>query len=675
VEMDAARVKEMLAGRAEAVCAFLLPTGKRVRHEWQVGDVHGAAGQSLRVCLEGPKAGWWADFAEGPEYRGKNLLSLWMAVRAPGDFATAIREAKEWLGVREETSGWRRAGAAHGKPRPQESRGTEDGKPEAGTEREWEGYATGPVVEGGRVWKWLTEERKLSADGIREYGLEEGTWKDKTGRERICVVFVYRSAEGETISRKWRDIEDKSFQPVYPRGAKKILFGMEAVGKEQGDLFLTEGELDAVSLWCYGLPAVSVPFGAKWEGQSGDPNAEWMESCWEWLERFAEVYLCLDGDEPGEKAAESICRRLGRHRCLRVRFGQAGAEGAHEGRPYKDANEALVAGESQEQVQGWVVAGKSYDPPELRRAREFRQEIWDAFWPAGGVEPGEPLPWAMPFRLRDGEVTLWHGFAKHGKTVGLSHVLLDVASRKSGVRVCVASLEIPGARTLQNMMRQALGEQKPQSEREMDLALGWLDERIWIYDKLGGARTEEVLEVFEYAARRYGIKHFVLDSLMRLEDVQEEDYEGQKKLMLRLCGFAAELDVHVHLVAHSRKPDQRHPEEKYWPTKYMVSGSGHLVNQAHNVVCLWRNLEKEQELEEARILGDMEKEEAAREKPDAMLVVQAQRGGNGELPLKRLWFDQQESWQYRDERRGDVVRYVPEEGQAQGLPVPEGAPA
>jgi len=264
----------------------------------------------------------------------------------------------------------------------------------------------------------------------------------------------------------------------------------------------------------------------------------------------------------------------------------------------------------------------------------------------------------MPFRLRPGEVTLWHGYTKHGKTIGLNQVLLNIVAPEPAKRVCIASLEVPGARTLQNMIRQVLAAQKPESEREMDEAIAWLDERVWIYDKLGGARTEEVLEVFEYAARRYGVSHFVLDSLMRLEDVAEEDYEGQKKLMLRLCGFAAELWVHVHLVAHSRKPDQRHPEEKYWPTKYMVSGSGHLVNQAHNVGCFWRNLAKELELEEARLVKDGEKIDELEVQPDAMLVIQGQRGGNGELPLKRLWFDQKESWQFRDERMALPTRFI-----------------
>ena len=60
---DIKQISEMLAKRAQDVCEWLLPNGKRKAQEWCVGSVNGDAGDSLRVNLGG-KAGLWKDFAD-----------------------------------------------------------------------------------------------------------------------------------------------------------------------------------------------------------------------------------------------------------------------------------------------------------------------------------------------------------------------------------------------------------------------------------------------------------------------------------------------------------------------------------------------------------------------------------------------------------------------------------
>jgi len=138
--MDARQVKELLNARAEEVCRHLLPTGKRERSEWAVGDLAGTPGQSLRINLEG-KVGVWADFQAGS--KGGSLLDLWMAVRNC-NFRQAITEAKTFLGVKDDRD-WRRATAAPAaRQRP------------VSLESE-----LAPVQEGSAVWTWLTEKRKI----------------------------------------------------------------------------------------------------------------------------------------------------------------------------------------------------------------------------------------------------------------------------------------------------------------------------------------------------------------------------------------------------------------------------------------------------------------------------------------------------------------------------------
>lgn len=43
----------------------LFPQGKIDGADFCIGDIHGTPGQSLRICLRGPKVGVWKDFATG----------------------------------------------------------------------------------------------------------------------------------------------------------------------------------------------------------------------------------------------------------------------------------------------------------------------------------------------------------------------------------------------------------------------------------------------------------------------------------------------------------------------------------------------------------------------------------------------------------------------------------
>ena len=163
---------------------------------------------------------------------------------------------------------------------------------------------------------------------------------------------------------------------------------------------------------------------------------------------------------------------------------------------------------------------------------------------------------------------------------------------------------------------------------------------------------DDILRIWEYEARRRGAWHFVLDSLMRVDGIRSDDYDGQKAVCDGLIEFARKYRVHAHLVCHSKKPDQRHPIEKCWPSKYDISGSAALANLPHNIVCVWRNKGKEDALFEAQFMPSGEEKEAFVQqwtnREDTLLIVQKQRK-TGEEGEKRLWFETA-SCRFREER-------------------------
>ncbi len=85
---SAADLSDQLAQNALTLCRALLPAGRRDGSEWRVGDVSGEPGQSLAVCVQGPKVGVWRDFASD---EGGDLLDLVAAVKR-----LSTKEAMAW---------------------------------------------------------------------------------------------------------------------------------------------------------------------------------------------------------------------------------------------------------------------------------------------------------------------------------------------------------------------------------------------------------------------------------------------------------------------------------------------------------------------------------------------------------------------------------------------------
>ena len=638
--MDGNEIKERLNQRAESVCAYLLPTGKKDGAEWVCGDVNGTPGTSLRIHLSGAKVGYWADFQASDQYRGRNLLSLWMAVRRV-DFKTALKEAAEFLGIKEDR-GWRRVtGRTTDQNRTDQVDRTDQKNVPAlavNLDHEWV-----PLRKDGKVFKWLTEARKIPPTILELYRIGES----KDGEN---VVFPSFTQDGKLNSLKFRNIVDKSKMFVLPKGAPKMLFGIQAICPEQCDLFISEGEIDAMTLATYGFPSVSVPFGAKWPGSDGkDPNTEWIKHDYEWLEKFIEVFLCLDADEPGQKATAALIPRIGRTRC-RILDYPAGK---------KDPNECLVAGLGEKEFWKFMNASRDLDPEELLKPSEIEQGIWFEFYPDlnDKARLGDPTPWpALKFTFNPSELTIWHGYSGNGKTILLNHVMLVFAAL-CGKSSCIASLEFPARKTFKNLCRQAMGRGHPASAEELHDVIRWMDNYFWLYAHIGETTVEDALYVFQYVAKKYGVQHFVLDSLMMLTEIGGEEYDKQKAVCLRLKQFATDYNVHMHLVAHSKKPDSKHDPDKYPPRKYDISGSGNISNVADNVICVWRNKEKENALASAFDMdkaGEKEDAQAVRNKylpkEDARFIIQKNRE-TGEEVWRRLFFDKGDegSWQYFDE--------------------------
>lgn len=248
---------------------------------------------------------------------------------------------------------------------------------------------------------------------------------------------------------------------------------------------------------------------------------------------------------------------------------------------------------------------------------------------------GAKLPWEKThdnIRLRLGEVSLWMGQNGHGKSLITSLVSLSLCMQ--GFKVCVASMEMKPPSTLARMARQATGTNTPITT-QLDEFNRWSSGLLWLYDKRGQIDWETMLAVIRYGQHHFGIQHFFIDSLMKCVK-GEDDYNGQKDFVNALCSVAQDLNIHIHLVHHVKKPSDG---ESRVPGKYDAKGSGSIVDQVDNVFGVWRNKAKEDERRERGATDES--------KADQLVICDKQRNGEWEGKIA-LWYDAA-SFQYRGE--------------------------
>jgi twinkle protein len=249
------------------------------------------------------------------------------------------------------------------------------------------------------------------------------------------------------------------------------------------------------------------------------------------------------------------------------------------------------------------------------------------------------LPWEKAHKLftfRPGEVTVWMGQNGHGKTGIVNQVALSLIGQRQ--RVCVGSFEAKPTVTIDSMARMFAGQnlyddafQDGRGTDAIEEILGELksfaDGRLWLYDQQGTARPAHVQAMARYAAKVLGCTHIVIDNLAKCVP-DEDDHNGQKRFVDELTAIARDHAVHIHLVHHIRKPK----DENHVPDKHDSKGSGAITDQVDNVMIVWRNKAKEDDIKAKGALSNK------RTEADAYLLCRKQRNGDDE-PTIQLWFD------------------------------------
>lgn len=384
---------------------------------------------------------------------------------------------------------------------------------------------------------------------------------------------------GEVVAQKLRD-RDKNFTVLGDLKAATPLFGQHLWREGGRKVVVTEGEIDCLSMsqaqgnrW----PVVSLP-----NGSGGARKA--LKAAFEWLCSFEEIILMFDQDEPGRKAVDEALDLLP--------YGKVKV--AHL--PEKDPNAVLLEhGEKALTACMWDAKTRRpdgiLDGADLWEVvnQEYEASPWTMRWP-------ELQAKVMGHRL--GEIVCFTAGSGIGKSEFARTLLSDL--HQAGEKVGAIALEESVRRTAQGFMgvhAEFPFHLRESSEAQRKLAF---DEtlgsgRVRIYDHWGSHDTESLLSKLRFMVQAEECKFVLLDHLSIVVSGMTDGDERRTidNLMTELRSLVEELNFHLLLISHLKRPDGTPHEEGGKTSLGQLRGSAAIGQLSDIVVGIERNQQAE----------------------------------------------------------------------------------
>ena len=415
---------------------------------------------------------------------------------------------------------------------------------------------------------------------ISEYTIKYANVKaDKKGN----IVFEYKNELGEHITNKYRparkiDKDKKELKMWFEKETNiNTLYLMDKASFEEA-LIICEGEFDALSLIESGYKnAVSVPTGCK--------STEWININWDFLEKFEEVILWFDNDDPGKEGVKEVFNRLPNN-TVKVVYSTLA----------NDINELLYK------------YGKDTVLKELKKAsiplvegvKSTKQistfNIYEAETIQLGIERIDDKIIGMPL----GSLNVITGRTGEGKSTILNQFFIGESIRQ-GYKVFLFSGELTESNAKGWLLDTLANEDdlleftskrgikyKKLSSNSISRMDNFLEDKFFLYTD-EDYTIKSIIKKMEIMAKRYGVKVFCIDNLMVTENDEKEELRNQTEIVKMLKSFAKKYNAIVHLVAHPRKAQNGQRDLD----KSDISGSANITNLADYVVLIQRMYEED----------------------------------------------------------------------------------
>ena len=419
-----------------------------------------------------------------------------------------------------------------------------------------------------RTINWF-KKRAISETTIINWKITESkTYFPQVKETRTAINFNYYRNK-ELVNIKYRDGK-KNFK-LY-KDAELIFYGIDNI-VEMDTIYITEGEMDALSLFEAGIFSVcSVPNGAN----IGNQRLEYLDNCYKYFEDKNQIILCCDNDEAGLNLRNELARRFGQGRCKYVDFGK-----------YKDANEILI-NKGPSALREVIDSAKSFPIEGVLNLNDIWESVLN--YNENGitnydVRLGDSKEY---YNISFGEWSVFTGIPNAGKSDVIDQLCINLAVHEN-FRIAMFSPESYPYEGHIKRIANKLNETNCNNDL-LNQSKDFIIEHFnFVKIDLENLTLKGILDAFRQLVFQKGVQICVIDPWNMLDHSSQRDFTYVGKLLSEITQFCQQTNTHLILVAHPRKMESI--EGKYRvPTPYDISQSSDFFNKAFNCVTVYRNL-------------------------------------------------------------------------------------
>lgn len=428
-------------------------------------------------------------------------------------------------------------------------------------------------------------ERGISLETCQHLGIRVAV-SEKDG-STITDHFYPVYKKGRLSGFKGRRVDTKSFYAVGDT-KQASLFGKDNC-RSGKTVYVTEGELDAASVWQtlreksslpdYSPSVVSIPNGAG--GISSLTNDM------EFLSTYEKIVFIFDQDEAGQEGLKKACHLFpGKSYYIDL--------------PYKDPNEMYLEGKGEE-LKWLLVKPKKYQPDNIVNAAD----LWERYKEGSNVVSYPyPSEWVelnkKTYGVRPGSLVTVASGSGCGKTQFLRELKYHYHKTCPEWSFADISLEesvedsMAGLMALHLNKRIQLPDVEVEEKEEKEAFEYLFSDRRWdMYDHFGGMGDDSLFTKIRYYAAS-GRNVIFLDHLSIIVSEYASDGGERERIdtiMTRLAKIAKEFGLIIFLVVHLKKSNSMGPsfEEGAKPSLDDLRGSGSIKQLSWDVLFLTRN--------------------------------------------------------------------------------------
>lgn len=396
------------------------------------------------------------------------------------------------------------------------------------------------------------------------------------------VYFPYYDKKGSLVGYKVRT-PDKKFA-IEGDNKAFCLFGQNIFAKGGKYVTIVEGEFDALAanqMLGNKYPVVSVRNGAQ--GALSDCKASF-----DWLDSFESVVICMDNDEPGQKAAQAIAELFGAKAKI------------FKGQPdYKDACDYLSTRGEQQFISQWWAA-EQYKPEGIVTINDIMDRLLTP--PEPGVNWCFPTLTHLTYGRRKGELYAFGAGVGVGKTDVFTQQIaydIDVLKQRVGVIYLEQNVVETGQRIagkLDGRLYHVPDANWTRSQYEDSIKRLGQREQLYLMEHFGSMEWGVIKNIIRYFNKSYDITHIYLDHLTALSANAQDERRALDGIMADMAGLAQELNIIIHFISHLTTPDGKPHEEGGRVMEKHFTGSRAIARWSHYMFGLERNKQDEDEM-------------------------------------------------------------------------------